>query len=41
VINALIVAVSLKKMESNTDTLSELEELWERYQVYQPVEEKR
>ncbi len=36
ILNALIVAVSLKKMESNTANLEELEHLWETYQVYQP-----
>lgn len=36
IINALIVAVSLKRMEANRDSLEELEQLWETYQVYQP-----
>lgn len=36
VINALLVAVSLKRMDENHDTLGELERLWETYQVYQP-----
>lgn len=36
IINALIVAVSLKRMDANHDSLEELEQLWDRYQVYQP-----
>lgn len=36
IINALIVAVSLKRMEDNRSSLEELEQLWERYQVFQP-----
>lgn len=36
IINALIVAVSLKRMEANRDSLEELEKLWDTYQVYQP-----
>lgn len=36
VINALIVAVSLKQMDTNRDTLSSLEDLWQKYRVYQP-----
>ena len=39
IINALLVAVSLKKMDSNTARLTELEQLWETYQVFQPFEE--
>lgn len=39
VINALIVAVSLKRMEVNAPVLAELEDLWEKYQVYQPFDE--
>ena len=35
ILNALIVAVSLRKMESNTENLEELERLWKTYQVYQ------
>lgn len=38
VLNALIVAVSLRRMEQNRETLNELEGLWETYQVYQPFE---
>ena len=38
IINALIVAISLKKRESNIPILTELEQLWETYQVYQPFE---
>ncbi len=36
IINALVVAVSLKRMDANRASLEELEQLWERYQVYQP-----
>ena len=36
VINALTVAISLKRMDENRATLTELESLWEAYQVYQP-----
>ena len=36
IINALIVAVSLKTVEQNRPMLTELEELWQTYQVYQP-----
>lgn len=36
VINALIVAVSLRRMGPNEPVLAELEELWDTYQVYQP-----
>lgn len=36
ILNAMIVAVSLKRMEENRETLGELEQLWERYQIYQP-----
>ena len=39
IINALLVAVSLKKMDSNAARLTELEQLWETYQVFQPFEE--
>lgn len=41
IINALIVAISLKKRESNIPALTELEQLWESYQVYQPFETHR
>ena len=41
VLNALIVAVSLRRMEQNRETLNELEGLWETYQVYQPFEKRR
>lgn len=36
IINALIVAVSLKRMEDNRASLEELERMWDTYQVYQP-----
>ena len=39
IINALLVAVSLKKMDSNAARQTELEQLWETYQVFQPFEE--
>ncbi len=38
VVNALTVAISLKRMEANRENLTELESLWETYQVYQPME---
>lgn len=41
ILNSLIVAVSLKRMDSNTAVLTELEQLWEKYQVYQPFENER
>ncbi len=37
VINALLVAISLKRADENRNRLTELEELWEAYQVYQPL----
>ena len=39
IINALLVAVSLKKMDRIAARLSELEHLWETYLVFQPFEE--
>ena len=39
ILNALIVAVSLRRMEENRDTLGELEQLWDKYQVYQPFDQ--
>lgn len=39
VINALIVAISLRTMERTRPKLEELERLWHRYGVYQSVEE--
>lgn len=39
VINALIVAVSLKTMDQNRHKLEELERLWGDYRVYEPVDE--
>ena len=38
IINALLVAISLKRMDANRETLNELETLWETYHVYQPAE---
>ena len=38
VINALLVAISLKRADENRERLTELEELWEMYQIYQPLE---
>lgn len=38
VINALLVAISLKRADENRDRLTELENLWEAYQIYQPLE---
>lgn len=40
ILNALIVAVSLKRMESNRETLTQLEELWGKYHVYQRLEKE-
>lgn len=40
IINALTVAISLKRMEANRATLTELESLWETYHVYQPAEKQ-
>lgn len=37
IINALLVAISLKRMDQNRDTLNELESLWEAYHVFQPT----
>lgn len=39
IINALLVAISLKRMDENRPTLNELESLWEAYHVYQPTAE--
>lgn len=39
IINALLVAISLKRIDENRDTLNELESLWEAYHVYQPSTE--
>ena len=39
IINALLLAVSLIKMDSNGARLTALEPLWETYQVFQPFEE--
>ena len=36
VLNALTVAISLRKMEENRPQLATLEQLWEDYQVYEP-----
>lgn len=41
IINALLVAISLKRMEENRDMLNELETLWEAYHVYQPSSEQQ
>lgn len=40
IINAIIVAISLKKKEDITNELSELEKIWEQYEVYQKIPEK-
>lgn len=40
ILNALIVAISLKKMDSNKAVLQELEQIWEKYQVYQSLQEE-
>ncbi len=36
IINALLVAISLKRMDENRATLTELENLWDSYHVFQP-----
>ncbi len=41
VINALLVAISLKRADENRERLTELEELWETYQIYQPLDQDR
>lgn len=38
-INALIVAVSLRQLDSRRSVLAELEELWNSYEVYLPADE--
>ena len=38
VINALIVAVGLKKKEEISRTYATLESIWEEYQVYEKTE---
>lgn len=40
IINALLVAISLKRMDANRETLNELEMLWDTYHVYQPAEKQ-
>ena len=40
-LNALIVAISLKQLDERRQVLTELEELWETYQVYQPLGQER
>ena len=40
IVNALIVAISLKKKEEIKSELTELESIWEEYAVYQKFEEK-
>lgn len=41
IMNALLVAISLKRIDENRATLNELESLWEAYHVYQPSSENR
>ncbi len=36
IMNALLVAISLKRMDENRATLTELENLWDSYHVFQP-----
>ena len=38
-LNALTVAISMRKMDENSGILSQLEELWDTYQVYEPTQE--
>jgi DNA-binding MurR/RpiR family transcriptional regulator len=40
-INALIVAVGLKKRDEVYETFSELERIWDEYDVYQKVDDKK
>ncbi len=39
VINALIVAISLRTMEQNRERFEELEGLWNDYKVYEKIDE--
>lgn len=39
IINALIVAISLRRMEANRPVLDELEQLWQKYEIYQNFQE--
>ena len=39
-INALIVAVSIKNKEKVSENLDKLENIWAEYQVYEKFEEK-
>ena len=39
IVNAMIVAVSLKRMEDNRPVLDELEQLWQKYEIYQNFQE--
>ncbi len=41
IINALVVAISLKRIDDNRDTLRELEELWATYHVYQHTDKSQ
>ena len=41
VINSLIVAVSLKKLEDNREMLNSLEQIWTDYHVYQPFGDEK
>lgn len=40
-INALIVAVGLKKTEEITQTFNELEQIWDKYDVYEKAEDQK
>ena len=40
VINALLVAISLKRADQNRERLTEMEALWNTYQIYQSPEKK-
>lgn len=40
-INALIVATALKKKKSLTNTLKELENLWDQYEIYEKVDDEK
>ena len=38
VINALIVAIGMKKQKEIADTFNNLEHIWEEYQVYEKTD---
>ena len=40
IINAIIVATGMKKKEEVANTFTKLEEIWEKYEVYQKISEE-